>query len=82
MQLFKPGQRWYSSAEPELGLGTILRADNRQVDIVFTGCAELKHFAASSAPLIRCQFSAQDRISVDGAFASIDAVSESDGLLS
>lgn len=82
MQLFKPGQRWYSSAEPELGLGTILRADNRQVDIVFTGCAELKHFAASGAPLIRCQFSAQDRISVDGAFTGIDAAIESDGLLS
>ncbi len=82
MLLFKPGQRWYSSAEPELGLGTILRADNRQVDIVFTGCAELKHFAIASAPLIRCEFSAQDRISVDGAFASIDSVSEAGGLLS
>lgn len=82
MLLFKPGQRWYSSAEPELGLGTILRADTRQVDIVFTGCAELKHFATASAPLIRCEFSAQDTISVDGEFVCIESVSEGDGLLS
>ncbi len=82
MLVFKPGQRWYSSAEPELGLGTILRADNRQVDIVFTDCAELKHFALASAPLIRCEFTAQDIISVDGTFACIDKVSEVDGLLS
>lgn len=82
MLLFKPGQRWYSSAEPELGLGTILRADNRQVDIVFTGCAELKHFATTSAPLIRCEFSAQDHISVDGVIAYIESTNEQDGLLS
>ena len=82
MLLFKPGQRWYSSAEPELGLGTILRADNRQVDIVFTGCAELKHFAIANAPLIRCEFSSQDHISVDGVIAYIESVNEQDGLLS
>jgi hypothetical protein len=81
MLLFKPGQRWYSSAEPELGLGTILRADNRQVDIVFTGCAELKHYASASAPLIRCEFSAQDHISVDGVSVCIESVNQLDGLL-
>ena len=25
--MFQPGQRWISTAEPELGLGTILRVD-------------------------------------------------------
>jgi len=59
MQLFKPGQRWYSSAEPELGLGTILRADSRQVDIVYTGCGELKHYTRPRAPPLRRQFSTQ-----------------------
>ena len=81
MQLFKPGQRWYSSAEPELGLGTILRADSRQVDIVYTGCSELKHYTCISAPLLRCQFSAQDLVSYDGEPLCIDSVSEHDGLL-
>ena len=66
MQNIKPGQRWISTAEPELGLGTILRADNRQSDIVFTGCGELKHFTHSASPLLRVQFDAGDWISVDG----------------
>jgi len=81
MQFFKPGQRWYSSAEPELGLGTILRADARQVDIVFTGCGELKHYASASAPLLRARFSALDTVSCDGDACRIDSVSEQDDLL-
>ena len=32
MNSFAPGQRWFSSAEPELGLGTVLRLAGRQVD--------------------------------------------------
>jgi hypothetical protein len=81
MQFFKPGQRWYSSAEPELGLGTILRADARQVDIVFTGCGELKHYTASSAPLLRARFSALDIVSCSGEACRIDSVSEQGDLL-
>ena len=27
MTMFIPGQRWFSTAEPELGLGTVMRAD-------------------------------------------------------
>ena len=34
MNTFAPGQRWFSSAEPELGLGTVLRLAGRQVQIV------------------------------------------------
>lgn len=81
MQIFKPGQRWYSSAEPELGLGTILRADARQVDIVFTGCGELKHYTASSAPLLRARFSVLDIVSCNGEACRIDSVSEQGDLL-
>lgn len=81
MQLFKPGQRWYSSAEPELGLGTILRADARQVDIVYTGCGELKHYTTVSAPLLRGRFSVRDLVSFNGALHRIDAVAEQDDLL-
>ncbi len=81
MQLFKPGQRWYSSAEPELGLGTILRADARQVDIVYTGCGELKQYTVATAPLIRGQFAVDDLICFNETLHSIDAVSEADELL-
>ena len=55
-----PGQRWISSAEPELGLGTILRTDARQSDIIFTGCGELKHFTHASSPLLRVRFEPGD----------------------
>jgi hypothetical protein len=81
MPNYTPGQRWYSSAEPELGLGTILRADARQVDIVFTGCGELKHFTSAEAPLLRGRFSPGDRVICNDQTLLIDALSEQDGLI-
>ena len=33
--LFAPGQRWISTTEPELGLGTVLRVDGRTVQLAF-----------------------------------------------
>ena len=50
---FIPGQRWYSSTEPELGLGTVLRLSGRQVQLVFTGSGMLRHYAIGTAPLLR-----------------------------
>jgi hypothetical protein len=71
-----PGQRWISTAEPELGLGTILRADARQSDIIFTGCGELKHFTHASSPLLRVRFDIGDSIRMDGDVRTVDAVTE------
>lgn len=81
MSHIKPGQRWISAAEPELGLGTILRADGRQIDIVFIASGELKHFTPAASPLLRAGFERGDRIRVDGAEMSIDAVEPEDGIL-
>ena len=53
MEAFAPGQRWFSSAEPELGLGTVLRLAGRQVQIVFTGTGIVRMYALGSAPLLR-----------------------------
>ena len=74
-----PGQRWISSAEPELGLGTILRADARQSDIIFTGCGELKHFTHAASPLLRVRFAPGDCLHMDGAARRVDAVTEDAG---
>lgn len=74
-----PGQRWISSAEPELGLGTILRADARQSDIIFTGCGELKHFTHASSPLLRVRFAPGDCLYMDGVARRVDAVTEDAG---
>ncbi len=81
MLTIRPGQRWSSTAEPELGLGTILRADNRQADIVFTGCGELKRFTHAASPLIRVRYAAGDRVTVDGRTREVDEVGEADGML-
>ena len=77
----KPGQRWISAAEPELGLGTVLRADNRQIDIVFIAAGELKHFTPSASPLLRIAFESGDRIHVEGIERCIDGVEQDDGIL-
>lgn len=77
----KPGQRWISAAEPELGLGTILRADNRQIDIVFIAAGELKHFTPAASPLLRVGFARGDRIQVDGATLLVEAVEQDNGIL-
>lgn len=74
-----PGQRWISSAEPELGLGTILRADARQSDIIFTGCGELKHFTHASSPLLRVRFMPGDCLFMDGVARHVQAVTEHAG---
>jgi ATP-dependent helicase HepA len=78
---FRPGQRWFSSAEPELGLGTVLRLAGRQVQIVFTGCGMLRHYAIGSAPLLRAAFRPGDRVQVDGVPRLVEQFELEDGLL-
>ncbi len=78
---FLPGQRWFSSAEPELGLGTVLRLAGRQVQIVFTGSGVLRHYAIGSAPLLRAAFRTGDRIQVGGQTKTVERVEDIDGLL-
>jgi ATP-dependent helicase HepA len=81
MENFHPGQRWFSSAEPELGLGTVLRVSGRQVQIVFDGSDVLRHYAIGSAPLLRAMFRAGDRVQVNGATKIVERVENDNGLL-
>lgn len=78
---FQPGQRWFSTAEPELGLGTVLRLSGRQVQIVFTGSGVLRHYAIGQAPLMRAAFRAGDRVRIDGREKLIERVDLDSGLL-
>jgi ATP-dependent helicase HepA len=78
---FRPGQRWFSSAEPELGLGTVLRLAGRQVQIVFTGSGMLRHYAVGSAPLLRAFFRAGDRVQVDGIGKIVERFEVDEGLI-
>ena len=72
MDIFAPGQRWFSSAEPELGLGTVLRLAGRQVQIVFTGTGVVRMYALGSAPLLRAVFRPGERIRVGGQDMTVD----------
>lgn len=81
MSEFLPGQRWFSSAEPELGLGTVLRLAGRQVQIVFTGSGVLRHYAIGSAPLLRAAFRSGDRVQVGGLAKTVERVEDVQGLL-
>ena len=78
---FTPGQRWFSTAEPELGLGTVMRLLGRSVQIVFTGSGVVRQYALESAPLVRAEFHAGDTIRVEGREWPVESVRSTDGLL-
>ena len=81
MQRFAPGQRWISNAEPELGLGTVLRVDGRQVQVLYPGTGVMRHYATQSAPLLRAAFRPGDRITAHGVSLVVESVEERDGAL-
>jgi ATP-dependent helicase HepA len=81
MSKFLPGQRWFSTAEPELGLGTVMRLAGRSVQIVYTGSGEVRMYAIDSAPLSRAEFRSGDRLRAHGEELEVDQVEARDGLL-
>lgn len=66
MQVFFPGQRWISNAEPELGLGTVLRVEGRMLQVVFARSGTIRQYAQHSAPLTRALFRAGDVVMAHG----------------
>lgn len=82
MQQFVPGQRWISETEPELGLGTLLKAEHGRVQIYFPGAGEMRLYAAAQAPLKRVQFRVGDTITThENTSWQVEVVQEVDGLL-
>ncbi|HET7267286.1 MAG TPA: RNA polymerase-associated protein RapA [Oleiagrimonas sp.] len=79
--MFVPGQRWISTAEPELGLGTVLRADDRHVQVLFAKSGVLRPYAQESAPLTRAEFRPGQRINGKGLSFLVERVDIRDGLL-
>ncbi len=49
----KPGQRWNSTSEPELGLGLVIEADSSFVRLLFPATGEMRNYAWGAAPLSR-----------------------------
>jgi hypothetical protein len=80
MSNYVPGQRWISNAEPELGLGTVLRVEGRMVQLVYARTGTVRQYATHSAPLTRAQFRAGDMITLAGKPHRVDDVDQRDGL--
>ena len=78
---FAPGQRWISSAEPELGLATVLRLEGRTVQLAFPATGVVRHYAVQSAPLTRAQFHPGERISGGGHTFIVERVEHDGGAL-
>ncbi|MGA8276837.1 MAG: RNA polymerase-associated protein RapA [Rhodanobacteraceae bacterium] len=76
-----PGQRWISNAEPELGLGTVLRVEGRAVQILFATAGVLRRYALHAAPLARAEFRVGQRINGKGRSFVVQRINESEGLL-
>ena len=78
----RPGQRWVSDNEPELGLGILIDVDGDLVDLHFPASGETRRYATRTAPLRRVRFTAGDIIREDnGTDHKVTTAREKDGLL-
>lgn len=76
-----PGQRWFSSAEPQLGLGCVVEVEFRRVTILFPATEDQRVYAIENAPIVRAQFGVGERLELQsGQPLHIVRVEESEGL--
>ncbi|MEP6483734.1 MAG: RNA polymerase-associated protein RapA [Rudaea sp.] len=78
---YVPGQRWISNAEPELGLGTVLRVEGRTVQLAFPATGVVRQYSMQTAPLTRSEFRPGERVSANGGSFIIEKIESRDGLL-
>lgn len=79
---FAAGQRWVSDAEPELGLGVIVRVEAGRVAVRFPAADEQRLYATESAPLRRVAYRPGDTVRTrDGAPVTVATVAGAGGLL-
>ena len=76
-----PGQRYISNAEPELGLGTLIRIEGRSVQLLYATAGVLRQYAVHSAPIARAEFRIGQKVSGKGFSLVIESVAEEEGLL-
>mgnify|MGYP000271212021 CR=1 FL=1 len=82
MEIPKPGQRWTSTTEPELGLGLVLEADISRVRLLFPATGEMRTYAWGSAPLSRYEVPVGDKVTDhDGESWVVEQIEEDAGCL-
>ena len=73
----KPGQRWVSNTESELGLGIVLEVAHRRVEISFPAADEKRVYAIDNAPLSRVRYEVGQKINnIEGHQLLITEVAE------
>lgn len=78
----KPGQRWISETEPELGVGIMLQVEFKRVEVMFPAADERRQYALDSAPLRRVALKSGEMLEThQGEVIEVDEVLERDGLL-
>ena len=81
MTEFVIGQKWISTAEPELAMGQITKLEHRTVSVFFDLVSEERTYARELAPLTRVKFRKGDEIKTrDGIVITVSSVSEKDGI--
>lgn len=70
-----------STAEPEMGLGTVLRVEGRSVQVLFAKAGVLRQYAQHSAPLLRAAFREGQKVVGQGRSLVVERVEEEDGML-
>ncbi|MFT5543051.1 MAG: ATP-dependent helicase HepA [Glaciecola sp.] len=80
-QEFTVGQRWLSNTEADLGLGVVMAADNRTINMLFPAVKEDRTYAIAHAPITRLILSEGEKaLHSDGWELKIDNVQMQDGL--
>ena len=78
---FKPGQKWISNAEPELGMGQVTRIEDRLVSVFFDMTGEERTYAHAQAPLTRVKFNPGDNIAANNDIViNVTSVVDQDGI--
>lgn len=80
--MYIQGQRWFSEAEPELGLGVIVEFANKTVSVNFPAANEKRVYGFKTAPLKRVVYEAGETIQTEDDQALIvDEVQDNDGVM-
>lgn len=76
----RPGQRWISTTEPELGLGMVVEIEHRRVTMSFPAGDERRTYALDNAPLTRVTYRVADRVRTeDGRELIVAELADADG---
>ena len=82
MSEFRQGQKWISTAEPEMGMGRITEVTERTVSLAFDMVGEARTYASRKAPLTRVRFNIGDPVtSAANITITVTAIEEKDALL-